>query len=132
MTNQEAERIFKEWQEFAEINDKLFQLFSTSIPESFLPYSKEILEEVMNVVAKRYFDAGDHEATKLIQRQMTSVMFYKDDEEALNQIVDGWVLKGPEIRTARLRNLRAAQESWAKFKEERRDKTLHKPHAQDI
>ena len=122
MTNQEADQIFKEWQEFAEINDKLLKIFSTAIPESFLPYSKEILEEVMNTVAKRYFDAGDHKATKLIQEQMSSVMFYQDDGEAIKQLVDGWVLKDTEIRKARLKNLRAARDSWAKFKQERLNK----------
>ena len=57
MTLNEALIIFKSWQDYMEIADKFFRLM-LPIPESFLPYPADILEEALNIVAKHYFANG--------------------------------------------------------------------------
>src|SRR3989344_3528707 len=116
MTTQEAEAVFRDWQDFAEINSKLIAIFSASIPESFLPHSKDTLEEALNIIAKHHHDHGNHQMSETIQEHMASIMFYKDDEEALNGIVDSFVLRDVQLRKAHLKNLKDARDSWAKFK----------------
>lgn len=112
MTLETANVVFKKWQEYIEINDKLTKIF-TSLPESFLPYPIEILEEALNIVAKKYFDAGDFKTSRDIQRIMATLLFYKDDEDAIKEISDNIILKTPELRMAYLKNLKEARDSWA-------------------
>ena len=53
MTLNEALIIYKSWQDYMEIGDKFFRLM-LPIPESFLPYPADILEEALNIVAEHY------------------------------------------------------------------------------
>lgn len=125
MTLEEADKIFKGWQEYAEINDKLQQLFgfsSCAIPESFLPYPRKILEEALNIIAKKHFDAKDYKTSALIQEQgFGSLIFYENDEIAIEKIVDGWTLKDPELRKISLSNLKKSQDSWERLKTQKGD-----------
>jgi hypothetical protein len=118
MTTKEAEKIFKEWQEYQEINDKLQKILSPSIPRSFLPYPSEVLEEALNMIAKRYFDAGDKEGSEFIQRSMGSLMSYKKDEEAVEGLIKRFnMLKDhADLKDISIANLRKSRDSWAKFK----------------
>jgi len=116
MTTEEANKIFQSWKEYIEINDKLWKIF-TDIPESFLPYPKEVLEEALNIIAKSYFDAGDRKTCDSIQANMCTLIKYKDDEEAIKAIVDSFILKDPGLRKTYLANLKKARDSWAKSKE---------------
>jgi len=68
MTTEKAEKIFKSWQEYMEIADKLQKILGPSIPESFLPYPPEILEEALNITAEKFFDAGDKRKLKLLKK----------------------------------------------------------------
>src|SRR4030042_4110955 len=70
MTKEEARKIFKSWQDYMEIADKLHKLFC-HVPESFLPYPVDTLEEALNITAKDYFDSGDKEMSENIQRTMS-------------------------------------------------------------
>lgn len=116
MTLKEANKIFKYWQEYAEIHDKLFQIFWGDIPESFLPYPVDILEEALNVVAKNYFDLGDYKASKAVKNTIGWFLLYKKDEEAIDNIVNKLTLKDPKIKELLLRNLKRSRDSWAEFK----------------
>lgn len=117
MTIQEADKLFKDWQEYQEINDKLVKFFMFSgIPKSFLPYPEEVLEEALNMVAKSYFDAGDHKTSKNIQETIASLLFYKEDEEVFEEMTNSAIRKDPKIKEALLNNLRESRDSWAKFK----------------
>ncbi len=134
MTFEEANIIFKRWQNYQEIADKLGQLFIV-VPESFLPYPVEILEEALNIVAKAYFDSGDKKATDNIQesmaRYLTGYYLSSDsngklvvkegkltDEEVLKKMKQelDFMLENPEILKAKLENLKAARDSWTEFK----------------
>jgi len=116
MTINEANKIFKDWQEYAEINDKLMKFFMTGIPESFLPYPKKTLEEALNIVAKDYFDSGDRKASDAIADTISFLLFYKNDEEALDAITNNAMIKNAKVRESILNNLREAKDSWANFK----------------
>lgn len=119
MTLEDAQKIFKAWQEYSEINDKLMKVFlGITLPESFLPYPLEDLEEATNIIAKTYFDAGDYKTMKQVQEVIGFLTAYKDDEKALESIRKGldFVLQNPELKKAVLENLKEAQESWVEFK----------------
>ncbi len=118
MTINEANKIFRDWKEYAEINDKLMKFFMFSgIPESFLPYPKEMLEEALNIVAKNYFDSGDHKASEAVKNTIAFLIFYKSDEEAFDTITNNLMIKDTKIREAILNNLKEARDSWTKFKD---------------
>lgn len=121
MTFDEADKIFKSWQEYVEIAGKLEKIFST-IPESFLPYPVEILEEALNIVAKRYFDTGDRKMSKTIQETIAAFLWtHEKDETAIESMEKNLdlMLKHPELREVKLAKLKECRDSWAKIKQDK-------------
>ena len=116
MTKEEAEIIFRDWQAYVEINDKLFQIFGPSIPKSFLPYPPDVLERAMNIIANGYFEAGDGSTSTMIQENISAILSYKDDEEAIKNIVNGVRLKHVELRKIFIGKLQKSRDSWAKLR----------------
>jgi len=118
MTKEEARKIFDSWREYMEIADKLRKLF-VSIPESFLPYPKETLEEALNIIAKNYFDAGDKEKVNTIQTTMAGFLWcHEKDEEAIegmHRTLD-LMLKNPDLKKIKIEKLKECKDSWAKLK----------------
>ncbi len=58
--------------------------------------------------------------SEAIQRGgIASLVNYKDDEAAIKDIVDSWLLKDSEIRKSYLVNLKKARDSWEKLKKEK-------------
>jgi len=96
-----------------EFHDKLFAVFSASIPESFLPFPIDIFEEALNIVAKHYFDIRDHHNSKLLADTIGFLMFYKEDEKAIESFI--WKSSLPEVRKIYLENLKKAQNNWLKI-----------------
>lgn len=118
MTSEEANKIFKSWQEYMEIADKLDKLFA-QLPESFLPYPSDILEEALNIVAKRYFDAGNKKMSETIQHTMSAFLsLHTKDEEALVSMNQGLklILDNPELKKTYLEKLEECRDSWLKKK----------------
>ncbi len=128
MTIEQAEIIYEEWKTNIEILDKIFKVFSV-IPESFLPYSVETLEEALNIIAKDYFDKGDKKTSNNIQNLMaahlTGLYMSKnnpnqkmDDEEALLSMKKklDLIFDSQELKKVVLENLKETQESWIKLK----------------
>ena len=131
MTFEEPIKIFKDWKEYMEIADKLGKLFIL-VPESFLPYPVETLEQAMNIVAKSYFDSGNKRAADDIQESMGKYLtgYYLPVEGHVvigNKLTDEEVLKKmkmeldfmfehPELLKIKLGSLKKAKESWSKFK----------------
>jgi hypothetical protein len=113
----EAQKIFKYFQEYVEISDKLSKIFY-KIPESFLPYPLPVLEEAINVLAKNYFDAGDYEKSKTIQSAINFLLFYSKDEEAIESMKQNLTImsQNPELKKTYLENLKSSRDSWAKSK----------------
>jgi len=116
MTREEAAIVFRDWQAYAEIHDKLLQLFGRSIPQSFLPYPPEVLKKAMDIVASVYSNVGDDTTYSMIQDATSTLLCYKDDEEAISNIVDGIRLKRAEFRKIFISKLKRSRDNWAKIK----------------
>lgn len=114
MTNEEAGKIYKAWQEYIEINDKMSKIFYR-IPESFLPYPTSILEQALNIIAKQYFDIGNIKMMKNIQETMATLIIYTNDEDAIENLIPDFYNK-TEIKGLHLKNLKVCRDSWAEFK----------------
>lgn len=129
----EAQEIFRSWQDYQEIADKLHTVFSV-VPESFLPYTVEDLEEALNIVAEHYFNNGDQKRARGIQETMGAYLtgYYLSssegklaassikltDEEVLKRMKTDLdlMLEHPELLEAKLENLKRSRENWAEFK----------------
>jgi hypothetical protein len=126
VTNEEADRIFRAWQAYLETADRFSNLMLTP-PESFLPYPVEELQEALNIVAQRLFDAGDHETAEDIQRlmalhlggyYMTDMKRRMTDEEALlgmKRQIDLMVAHSELMQTL-LEKLKESQKSWMAYR----------------
>ena len=129
MTKKEAKNIYEDWKANIEVLDKILTVFHI-IPESFLPYSVETLEEALNIIAKDYFDMGDKRTARNIQETMTLHMgglYFTSEgvtgrkmtnEEALLSMKKrlDFIFENPELKEITLEKLKETQESWAKLK----------------
>jgi hypothetical protein len=115
MTFDEAEKVFNSWRSYVEISDKLSKIFS-KLPESFLPYPKDISEEALNIMAERYWNNGDKETSKAIQTIQATLCEYVKDEEALEQMARALDLtvKHPDLKQTILEVLKECKDSWLK------------------
>lgn len=123
MTKEEARIIFQSWQDYMEIADKFFRLH-LHVPESFLPYPVEILEEALNIMAQEYFDVGDVRMSRMIQESMGGYLsgFYNadgtkiTDEESITNMKKmlDLIERDPELKKAVVKSLRESQDSWIK------------------
>lgn len=118
MTNSEAHKIFKAWQEFAEINDKLRQLFMGSLPQSLLPYPKSDLEKAISVVANETAQRGDMQSADKIIEYGYTLMSYEEDNEAFKNIYKFMKMcaESKELRLQCLKNLQECKDSWDQHK----------------
>lgn len=125
MTIIEAHVIFKSWQDYMEIAEKLNHLM-LPIPESFLPYPADVLEEALNIVAEHYFDSGNKRMSENIKESMAAYLTFSitnaqtgarlTDEEAITNMKKTLDLieKNPELKKAILKSLKECQERWIK------------------
>jgi hypothetical protein len=121
MTKEEAGIIYKSWQNYMEIADKFSRLM-LPVPESFLPYPADTLEEALKITAKDLFDSGDKGASETIQGSMgyLAPFFNKKgvikDEEAITNMKKmlDLIEQSPELKKALLLKLKESQDSWIK------------------
>lgn len=113
MTFDKASKIFERWQQYQEIHTKLISIFSI-IPESFLPYPSDELEEALNIIAKHFFDSGNHEMSKVIETSKAGLFCYLADEEALTYIERRLASfsQHSDIKDTYLASLKRAKDSW--------------------
>jgi len=114
MTLDEAEKIFKSWQNFMQIADKFFRL-QLPIPDSFLPYPMEALQEGLNIMSKFYFDSGDKTMSKLIQDTMWGYLTRcKKDEEALEDIKNhlNFMFENLELKKVLIEKLHESRDNF--------------------
>lgn len=118
MTIDEAEKLFAAWQGYVESADKMSRIF-VHIPESFLPYPADALEEALNIVAKRYFDAGNRKLANSIQESMAAWLgCVRGDDEAIQDMkrtLDVF-LASPATKQTMLDGLMKTRDSWAQSK----------------
>jgi len=122
MTKEEARIIYKSWQNYMEIAD-IFLRLMLPVPESFLPYPADTLEEALNITAKGFFDSGDKKASNTIKESMGLHLlpFFNDkgvikDEEAITNMKKmlDLIEQNPELKKTVLEKLKESQDSWIK------------------
>ena len=112
----EAKKYFRVWSKwYWPCHCILEATFGTKIPESFLPYRKEILEEALNTVAKYYFDNGNHKASTDIQNMIVYIWLYTNDNEALGEFTK--TLSNPKTQEVRLIFIDGFRNSWSTWLE---------------
>lgn len=117
MKFEEANEIFKTWIDFTEIGEKLTKFFIISgVPESFLPYPRDVLENALNVVAEYYSDIKDSEKSELIQKSTALLAFFEKDSVAYDRFINSASLKEEKIKEKILNNLKNSKDRWDGFK----------------
>ena len=61
-------------------------IFGINIPLSSLPYPVEIIQGALNKMQKYYFEHGHKERVKLLEETEMMLIYYTNDDEALNQV----------------------------------------------
>lgn len=111
MTFIEADKIFRVWSKWCWPNHFiLHSIFLNKIPESFLPFPQELLEEALNVMAKQYHENGDLQASQDIQETIPFLWTYTNDKDALNEASE--TLSNPEMRDVILSYIENYGQDW--------------------
>ncbi len=129
MTINEARIIFKSWQDYMEIAAK-FQCLMLNVPESFLPYPADVLEEALNIIAKSYFDSGNKRMSENIKGTMSYLLpFFMTNAETGARQTEEEVITNMKktldliehdntLKRALLKSLKECQDSWIKSRME--------------
>lgn len=113
MTFNEADKIVHIYGRYLEYCSRIVMIFGSSMPESFLPFPKDTLEEALNIMAEHYHKAGDQHRVNLMQEVAASLPTYIDDEEAILEAAKKF--NDPECRKAFLLPvLKQGQKDWIK------------------
>lgn len=116
MTFDEADKMFQVWRKwYWPCHTILHSIFGGRIPISYCPYPVDTLEEALNIIAKYYFDTGDHKTSKLIQESIVSLWEYTEDEAALEEVSKK--LSNPEMREIALIYISNYKKDWEKWLE---------------
>lgn len=84
MSLEEADEIRMAWGKFLEVgNGGLLKLFGAQIPESLLPYSKERIEEALDLIIKHCYSTGDTENANVFEATKAMLLAYVPDIIAL-------------------------------------------------
>ena len=80
----EANKVFDVWRKwFWPCHNILFSIFSSSIPESYLPYPIDVLNEALTMIANSHMYG---EISKDIIGTRNCLAYYSQDEEALQDL----------------------------------------------
>lgn len=84
-----TEAIMHDWGKFLELShSSLMMFFLSEIPEAFLPYPKEKIEEALLIAEKHFFSIGDEEMTKNLETVRSALLFYAEDEKAFKSFLE--------------------------------------------
>jgi hypothetical protein len=80
-----AHAIKMDWSKFVEItNGNLMMLFGTKIPQSLLPYPKNIIKQALDLVAEYFCSIGNQKAVDAIEFMKPVLECYVDDEVGIS------------------------------------------------
>lgn len=85
LTFEEAQNIVHVWGVYLEHSGGLRFLFGINIPESLLPYPRDILQGALNKMEAYYYGQGKHDRVKLLEETEMILMQYAEDEEAIKE-----------------------------------------------
>lgn len=111
MKLEEADKIVTIWGRYIEyVGDRLSMVFGSKIPESLLPYSKEILLSAMRIMVQYYAKQGNEKIVRAIKETASSLNDYIDDEEAL--LIAANNLNNSEWRRYMIPAIKQYQKDW--------------------
>lgn len=80
-----AHTINMDWSKFVEItNGNLMMLFGTKIPQSLLPYPKNIIKQALDLVAEYFCSTGNQKAVDAIEFMKPVLECYVDDKVGIS------------------------------------------------
>lgn len=117
MTTQEADKVVKIWGKYLEhvygrLNTLFFNAddFDYRIPESLLPYSKEVLEEALGLMDRYYSETNNIKGSVLMRETAFILDRFGDDDKALQDAAR--VFSNSQKREERISHLKEWQETW--------------------
>lgn len=113
MTLDQASEISRIWSLHLEHSfGKLNFIFMASIPESFLPFPKDVIEEALNILAEEQHKYGNRDAVEGVKAAGAFLVAYKDDQEAILQAAKRF--SNPEWCNAVIPKFKVCQQTWIK------------------
>lgn len=111
MTIEEADKIITNWGRYMELmSHSNMSLFLVHIPESILPYSKESIAEASDMMIDYYTNSNNEEAANIVETCKANLLFYKDDEESIDNFIRMW--GDTNSRARLLKALKESQGEW--------------------
>lgn len=109
----EAKQIFDVWCKWVwPCHSMLFAIFRGGIPESFLPYPEDVLNEALTIMANYYYKCGNKEiAEAIIGARDYVVSFYTKDEESV-EMLKKELLEIPGTQEALLESISRYKKDW--------------------
>lgn len=111
MTIEEADKIRIVWGKFLEhMFGKINLTFGGKIPESLLPYPKDVLMEALEIIHRHSYDIGDKRMMGLMEETSALLNTFINDEEAF--ISAGEKFNNPKWRESFVPALKNFQKEW--------------------
>jgi hypothetical protein len=124
MTILEADEIFRVWKLwFYPTHNYLFSVFMSHIPESFLPFPKEILEEALEKIATLYQDSGEKKLSEALRITMSFICYYTNDQIAFDMLKEK--LSHNELKEAFAQNAKKFTQEWVEWIKEQSNSDYH-------
>lgn len=113
MTIREAGKIVEIWGRYLEFCSKLIVVFGHKIPDSFLPFPKDILDEAIDIIIDQYHKEGNKHMINVLEESRYDLYIrYVNDEEALINAAE--MFSNSELRQALATSLKELQQEWIK------------------
>ena len=111
LTLEEAQNIVHVWGVYLEHSGGLRFLFGINMPESLLPYPRDILQGALNKMEAFYYEQGEHDKVKLLEGTEMMLMEYAEDGEAIRGSISKFSDK--KWQEAMIKGLRDYQKTQA-------------------
>jgi hypothetical protein len=116
MTLNEASKITQIWGRYLEyMGGKLLIVFGARIPESFLPFPIDILEEALNIMIEYHHKRGNKRVVEGLKVTFGALTMYVDDEEAILEAAKHF--NEPRWRERFIPTLKKCQIDWIRTQE---------------
>ena len=113
MTLQQADKIIQIWGKYLEYVSRInFSIFMSSIPESTLPFPREVIMEATEIMIKYHINNSNQAAVDSLEACSASLLAFKPDEEAILSAVKLW--SDPKSREMIIALLKKSQTNWIK------------------
>lgn len=111
LTLEEAQNIVSVWGVYLEHSGGLRILFGLNIPESLLPYPRDIIQGAINKMEVFYYSQGLQDRVKLLEGTEMILIQYTNNEEAIKETIS--ILSDKTWQEALIRSLQDYQKTQA-------------------